>query len=413
MKRRLLSIGVLVAASLGGVAGAQTDTTFTFQGQLELGGTAVNDVADFRVRLFDAATGGNQINGTVDISGVSLTDGLFTLPLDFGSGAFDGSPRWVEIGVGIPSGQGTYTTLSPRQQINGSPFAQVAGSVAGVDGHSLDSPDGNLVDVVSVDNNGAVSTGPLYAPVAVVDAVEAGAVSVDSGSLLLNGGTVQSGGDMQLRPGGVLSMVLDSANGNVAIAATPQGERLFVNGSFRVTGPASLASTTVGGTLSVLGPVTASNAVTLGATTINSSFFRIASFPSLSSGANVIEGSGGRLFRQVSSKRYKDNIQPFETDWSRILDVQPVTYTLKEMPEHRSLGYIAEDFHDLGLRPLVNYDSKGRPDSISYSMLGVYLAEVAKDQQARLEALEDENRRLRDEMDQLRATVAALAGSRR
>ncbi len=52
-----------------------------------------------------------------------MTNGLFTVSLDFGSSAFAGDARWLEISVRCPGGSGSYTTLSPRQDITGTPYA--------------------------------------------------------------------------------------------------------------------------------------------------------------------------------------------------------------------------------------------------------------------------------------------------
>src|SRR5205823_1688788 len=42
--------------------------------------------------------------------------------LDFGTGAFQGSARWLELAV-RPTGGGTFTTLSPRQALTAAPYA--------------------------------------------------------------------------------------------------------------------------------------------------------------------------------------------------------------------------------------------------------------------------------------------------
>jgi hypothetical protein len=50
-------------------------------------------------------------------------NGLFTVVIDFGGGAFNGAARWLEIGVRCPAGSGSYTTLSPRQALRAAPYA--------------------------------------------------------------------------------------------------------------------------------------------------------------------------------------------------------------------------------------------------------------------------------------------------
>jgi len=105
-------------------------TAFTYQGQLKSGGSPVNDTCDFQFSLWDAAgsgsppSGGTQIGATQTRSNVSLTNGLFTVSsLNFGSTAFTGDARWLQITVRCPAGSGSYTALSPRQSLTPAPHA--------------------------------------------------------------------------------------------------------------------------------------------------------------------------------------------------------------------------------------------------------------------------------------------------
>ncbi len=100
-----------------------TGSAFTYQGRLTSGGAPVNGQCDFQFSLFDAASAGTQIGSTQSAGGVSVTNGLFTVVLDFGGGTFNGLARWLEIGVRCPAGSGSYTTLSPRQALTAAPYA--------------------------------------------------------------------------------------------------------------------------------------------------------------------------------------------------------------------------------------------------------------------------------------------------
>ncbi len=102
---------------------AAVGTAFTYQGRLTDGGNPANGTYDFQFKLFDAASGGTQVGSTVTVDDVTVTDGLFTVQLDFDSGAFDGNARWLEIGVRPGSSTGSYTTLSPRQALTPAPYA--------------------------------------------------------------------------------------------------------------------------------------------------------------------------------------------------------------------------------------------------------------------------------------------------
>ncbi len=99
------------------------DTAFTYQGQLKKGDTPVNGTCDFRFILYTADIGGSQVGPIQDQISVSVSNGLFTVNLDFGSGAFTGEARWLDIAVRCPSGTGTFSALTPRQALTPTPYA--------------------------------------------------------------------------------------------------------------------------------------------------------------------------------------------------------------------------------------------------------------------------------------------------
>ncbi len=100
-----------------------TGSAFTYQGRLTSGGAPVNGQCDFQFSLFDAASAGTQIGSTQTAGDISVMNGLFTVAINFGGGAFNGAARWLEIGVRCPAGSGSYTTLSPRQTLTAAPYA--------------------------------------------------------------------------------------------------------------------------------------------------------------------------------------------------------------------------------------------------------------------------------------------------
>src|SRR5687768_4740456 len=112
----LLHMAILV----GSIAG-QT-TAFKYQGSLTDGATPANGSFQMQFKLFDAASGGTQIGETLADLPVTATNGVFAVSLDFGSSAFTGANRWLEIAVRRNSGE-SYVTLSPREQIASAPYA--------------------------------------------------------------------------------------------------------------------------------------------------------------------------------------------------------------------------------------------------------------------------------------------------
>jgi hypothetical protein len=101
-------------------------TAFTYQGELQDAGGPVNGACDLRFTLWNAANAGSQVGNTLTHSGVVLANGLFTAELDFGSSAFQGSARWLQVGARCPAGSGSYTWLAPRQALTASPYALYA-----------------------------------------------------------------------------------------------------------------------------------------------------------------------------------------------------------------------------------------------------------------------------------------------
>lgn len=100
-------------------AAAQT-TEFTYQGRFnDSAGTAAS--YDFEFRLFASASGGAAL-GTQTRPGVPVSDNVFTVQLDFG-GQFDGTARYLEIGVKPAGSGGGFTILAPRQPITSTPYA--------------------------------------------------------------------------------------------------------------------------------------------------------------------------------------------------------------------------------------------------------------------------------------------------
>jgi hypothetical protein len=94
---------------------------FSYQGNLTNTGSPANGQFDFEFALFESQLGGAQIGTTLGRVGITVTNGIFSVNLDFGQN-FPGADRWLEIRV-RQSGGGTFTTLAPRQRVASSPYA--------------------------------------------------------------------------------------------------------------------------------------------------------------------------------------------------------------------------------------------------------------------------------------------------
>lgn len=116
-----ISLSLFVLFVFVCLAQAQT-TDFTYQGRLTDNNVQANGSYQMQFALFDAASGGNQIGATVTNSMVQVTNGIFTVNLDFGSNTFPGTNRFLQISV-FSSTTNAYVVLNPRQQITSAPYA--------------------------------------------------------------------------------------------------------------------------------------------------------------------------------------------------------------------------------------------------------------------------------------------------
>ena len=112
-------------------AQAQT-TAFNYQGRLTDGGVPANGAFQMQFKLFDALAAGSQIGTTIGDVAVTVSQGTFSLKLDFGANALSGANRWLEIAIRRNSGD-SYVTLAPREQIASSPYAVRTLSAASAD----------------------------------------------------------------------------------------------------------------------------------------------------------------------------------------------------------------------------------------------------------------------------------------
>ena len=130
MKKTILIISATLLLGLTHWAFAQ-GTAFTYQGRLNDGASPAGGIYDIRFAIYNAASGGAQQGNTVTNIATGVTNGLFTVTLDFGN-QFPGAARWLEIGVRT-NGGGAFATLTPRQPTTSSPYAVRASAASSVD----------------------------------------------------------------------------------------------------------------------------------------------------------------------------------------------------------------------------------------------------------------------------------------
>ena len=128
MKSKALWLGLVTALLVVPCAGAAAEemgTAFTYQGELTDDGIPVDGTCDFEFNLYDALTDGTHVAGPVSKPEEPVTNGRFTVSIDFGTNTFTGDARWLEIAVCCPSpcAPADRETLTPRQELTPAPHA--------------------------------------------------------------------------------------------------------------------------------------------------------------------------------------------------------------------------------------------------------------------------------------------------
>jgi len=164
MKTCLRYLGLLALASMSAYG---QGSAFTYQGRLNDGGNPATGIYDLRFAIYAAASGGAAVGGLVTNSAVGVTNGVFTVVLDFGANAFDGSPRWLEVGVRLNGSASDFTTLVPRQPITPTPYAIFAATAGTVP-------------------NGAITSSKLAAGAAAANLQAGGQAAVAGGGIVLS-----------------------------------------------------------------------------------------------------------------------------------------------------------------------------------------------------------------------------------
>jgi hypothetical protein len=124
-----LTLGLMLVLVVGLTAAQELapqealGTAFTYQGQLQKDGSPVDAECQVAFRLYDQAVDGAQVGPPLTIT-VPITEGVFTVGLDFGAGVFDGEARWLSVAVQCPGDVG-FTSL-PRQALTAAPYALYA-----------------------------------------------------------------------------------------------------------------------------------------------------------------------------------------------------------------------------------------------------------------------------------------------
>jgi Chaperone of endosialidase len=425
----------LAAMAAPSLAQSPVGTDFTYQGKLQLSGAAVTGTADFQFRLFDSSTGGVQIGSTVSFNNVSLVDGLFTSRIDFGTNAFNGDARHLEIAVRSPAGSGSFVILTPRQRLSAVPYAL---KVPGIDGNSLNSANGSITDALYVNNDGRVGIGTTN-PVSLLDlngvqdavrirgtqpyitVVDTSAGGSPRAQLQNAGGRffITSEAFINGTNGGAFTMY--DAQGRIGIGTFSPTSRVEIaaQDGLSITGFQpfiTLKDTNAGNARGVMASAN-------GDIAFYSNGALARQFPSVVIKDNDWVGMGvaepgyrldlpniastdgrGRANRwdTYSSARWKENVHVIDNALDKVMHLRGVTFDWK--PEHggnHDVGFIAEEVGKV-VPELVTWEADGvNAQGLAYDRVTALAVEAIKTQQHEIESLKQANAELQAQVAEL------------
>src|SRR5262245_35546890 len=193
MRRSLAAATAALLLVSSPLSAQNLGSAFTHQGRLTDGGSPAAGPYDLRCILYDASAGGTQVGPIVTLEDVAVADGLFTIPLDFGAGAFRGSARWLEIAVRPGTSTGAYTVVGARQELKPAPNALYSSSAADVPWTGVSGKPAGFADNVDNDSGGTLT-----------------GIATGAG---LTGGPITTTGTIAVATGGISTALL--ANGAV------------------------------------------------------------------------------------------------------------------------------------------------------------------------------------------------------
>ena len=197
MKLLMKILAAALTLSLAGNELRAQGTVFTYQGRLNNNNGPVGGNFDLTFQLYDSVANGNVVTAPLTNSPTTVSNGLFTVLLDFGN-VFNGNARWLEIGVRTNGFPNAFTLLVPRQPLTPTPYAIFAGNASNAVSTSI----ANLANALS---------GPL--PQTNFTGSFSNAVNLTSAANSFNGYYSGNGGGLTNVPGGFLVWrIYDSTN---------------------------------------------------------------------------------------------------------------------------------------------------------------------------------------------------------
>lgn len=124
--------------------------SFSYQGYLTFNSQPANGAYDFKFSLWADSGGVTQVGSDILANDQGVSNGYFTVVLDFGAGRFQGDSRWLKIEVRPGAEIGPYNAIAPLQELTATPYALYAkaapwAGLSGVPGGFADNVDNDTI----------------------------------------------------------------------------------------------------------------------------------------------------------------------------------------------------------------------------------------------------------------------------
>ena len=316
---RFLSFCLMFLLLLGTLNAAHAQTSFSYSGKLA---STDNGNYDFKFTLYTAATAGTQVGSPLTISTVPVTNGAYTVTLDFAATSFANAPLWMQIAYRV-SGGTTFTNVNGRvlETSRFSLLSLLSGNTLAIGGYPVSSAapstgqalewNGSAWSPASISGGGTYQAGAgLALNGNIFSIASAGVVSSMLASGAVTASAIASGAvtSSALAAGAVTSAAIAAgAVGTTALASGAVTSAKLANGAVTSSAIASgavtssaLASGAVTSSAIANGAVTAS-ALASGAVTSSAIASGAVTTPALASGAVTVDKIGWPLSETLSS----------------------------------------------------------------------------------------------------------------
>jgi len=234
-------------------------TAFTYQGRLNEGGNPANGSYIFRFSVYPAPGNSPPLGTPITTPPVEVSNGMFSVMLDFGDGIFTGDSRWLGLEVHTNDNAALFVALTPLQPILPTPYAIYAGGVDAtgisgtVPGASISGFFPNAMSLTNVNNTFAGDgTGLTNVNAATLGGLSAsnfwklgGNASTTAGTHFL--GTTDNQ-PLEIKVNGLRALRIEDNGDSADLGTEPDGAPNLIGGSpANVVGAGVVGATIAGG----------------------------------------------------------------------------------------------------------------------------------------------------------------------